>query len=318
MLRSGLCTEEQLTSEVFANWADQIRPAWDLDHSGRRVPLHRKVWEWIFIIQALHERGLLAPGKRGLGFGVGTEPLAAIFASLGCEIVATDLDANRAQEAGWVNTGQHASAVQHLNASQLCDPDAFEERVSFRVVNMNRIPRDLHGFDFCWSSCAFEHLGSIAHGQDFVLSSMRPLVPGGVAVHTTEFNVSSNQKTVNYDHTVLYRRRDVEWLIQALRTEGAKVDIDYDPGTAHSDRHVDVPPFTNTHLKIRIGNYVTTSLGLIAEKTESPGFLLVKPQFRPIHLTTRALATPVRRARVAKPHVVGQLRRVLRRCIRGR
>ena len=53
--------------------------------------LHRKIWEFCFIAQALDERGMLARGRRGLGFAVGTEPLPAMFASRGCAIVATDL-----------------------------------------------------------------------------------------------------------------------------------------------------------------------------------------------------------------------------------
>ena len=41
--------------------------------------------------------GLYRPGKRGLVFAVGTEPLPAMFASFGCAIVATDIF----PEQGW-------------------------------------------------------------------------------------------------------------------------------------------------------------------------------------------------------------------------
>jgi len=30
------------------------------------------------------------------------------------------------------------------------------------------LPADLTGFDFCWSICALEHLGTIAQGLDFI------------------------------------------------------------------------------------------------------------------------------------------------------
>ena len=46
-------------------------------------------------------------------------------------------------------------------------------RVSFRAVDMNTIAADLTDFDFCWSSCCFEHLGSIDHGLQFIHNTMR-------------------------------------------------------------------------------------------------------------------------------------------------
>jgi hypothetical protein len=66
---------------MFRTWAEKVRPAWDPERSGKPVPSHRKLWEWCYIAQVLWERGLLQPGRPGLGFGVGHEPLAALFAS---------------------------------------------------------------------------------------------------------------------------------------------------------------------------------------------------------------------------------------------
>ncbi|MHB8463868.1 MAG: class I SAM-dependent methyltransferase [Acidimicrobiales bacterium] len=267
-LVSSLCTAASLESPVFLAWAERLRPAWDHAESGWPTLTHRKLWEWIFIAQALEERGMLGPGRRGLGFGVGQEPLTAVFAAAGCEIVASDVDQGHASSAGWAGSGQHAAALADLNRDGLCDPDVFARNVSFRVADMNAIPRDLaHGaFDFTWSSCAFEHLGSIAHGQEFLLRQMACLRPGGVAVHTTEFNVSSNSHTVNYSHTVLFRRRDLEWIVDQLGRANHRISLDLDPGESPADRHVDAPPYSNTHLKVRLGRYTTTSLGLIIEK----------------------------------------------------
>src|SRR5262249_38291312 len=134
--------------------------------------LHRKLWEFCYIAQALEERGMLGPGRRGLGFGVGREPLAELFASLGCEIVATDLDDEQARRAGWADTEQHASKLEALNERKICDPEIFRKLVAFRYVDMNAIPADLRGFDFTWSSCSFEHLGSIDRGMRFILKQM--------------------------------------------------------------------------------------------------------------------------------------------------
>ena len=136
---------------------------------------------------------------------------------------------------------------------------------------MNAVPADLTGFDFAWSSCALEHLGTLAAGMDFVVAQMACLRPGGVAVHTTEYLVSSNDATVEAGGTVFYRRRDIEGLVQRLRRAGHDVDMDYSLGSTPEDVHVDVPPYTDVHLRTELAGYVTTSLALIVTKGDAPG-----------------------------------------------
>jgi hypothetical protein len=68
-----------------------------------------------------------------------------------------------------------------------------------------------HGaYDFLWSSCALEHLGSLDAGLDFVVNAMDLLKPGGTAIHTTEFNLSSDDETLTSGPCVIYRRRDID------------------------------------------------------------------------------------------------------------
>jgi SAM-dependent methyltransferase len=268
MLGSQLCTYDSLMSPELLAWADELRPAWEhTAPAGAITMTHRKFWEWVFLARALEERGMLQPGRRGLGFGVGQEPLVAAFAARGCEIVATDLDPGRAAAAGWVESEQHATGLADLNRYGLCDPDGFAERVTLRVVDMTDIPADLRGFDFTWSLCAFEHLGSLDAGLRFVLESMRCVRPGGVAAHTTEFNLSSDDQTVTEGPTVLYRRRDITSLVQWLRQGGHQVEpLDLTVGDSPADRHVDVPPFTSTHLRVQVGGFTATSLALVVRR----------------------------------------------------
>ena len=230
---------------------------------------HRKIWEWVFIAQALAERGQLDHGRKGLGFGVGQDPLAALFASEGCEIVATDMTAVHDADSPWLATNQHASGVAQLNQDGICDPSLFDRAVRFREVDMRNIPNDLRDFDFTWSACAFEHLGSLTAGEEFILRQMDCLRPGGYAVHTTEFNVSSDTATVGVGDTVLYRKRDLDYLVRVLRSLGHRVDIDYETGTGPADLYVDHPPWSSPHLKIQLGHYVATSMAIIIEKGPS-------------------------------------------------
>ena len=257
-VRSQACTRDQIAEPAYAAWCEVL---------GQPVMVHRKQWEWVYILAALDQEGMLAPDRRGLGFGVGTEPITAVAAARGCTVVATDLPAEDGTDhERWAATGQHAADLAALNAGGWCPDDLFAERVSFRPVDMNHLPTDLEGFDFLWSSCALEHLGDLEAGWRFVHASLGCLRPGGVAVHTTELNVSSNTRTVQRGHTVAYRRRDVERLVAELRRAGHEVTTTFALGDTPDDRTIDRPPWKQPHLKIELDRYVITSFGLLVRK----------------------------------------------------
>lgn len=259
MLTSQLCNQEQMQTPAFAEWCRRIKEP---------PRFHRKQWEFFYIAQALEERGMLAPGRRGLGYGVGREPLASLFASYGCEIVATDLHPEGAKASGWLDSGQHARDVSYLNERGLCDPVAFTPLTTFRYLDMNQIPGDLRNFDFTWSACSLEHVGSIELGLEFIRRSLDCLRPGGVAVHTTEFNLNSNSDTITAGGTVIFRRCDLEMLASSLRHEGHEISLDLRPGRGPADFHIDVPPYSaDPHLRLQLGSYVCTSIGLIIRKS---------------------------------------------------
>ena len=230
---------------------------------------HRKLWEWVFEIHHLLESGAVAPGSRGLVFGVGTERLPALFASLGANVVATDAPTAVGQSQGWIETGQHVASLAGIRYPEIVDGDIFDQRVSYSTCDMRNIPPELNGFDFNWSSCCFEHLGSLDAGMNFVVNAVEnTLRPGGIAVHTTEFNLSSNEHTVETGDTVIYRRRDIEELIQRLRNRGHTVkEFAVAPATHPWDFYVDTPPYTSkVHLKLLLAQYVCTSAGLVIQR----------------------------------------------------
>jgi hypothetical protein len=142
----------------------------------------------------------------------------------------------------------------------------FATLVSFRPVDMNDVPADLVDFDFTWSSCAMEHLGSLDAGLAFFERQLDCLRPGGVGVHTTEFNVASDDETVETGHTVLYRRRDLEALVYRMRKQGHHMRITFALGDHPEDLHVDMEPFTNTHIRTSTGEFAHTSFGLAVRK----------------------------------------------------
>ncbi|CAN5160283.1 hypothetical protein BH09PSE2_BH09PSE2_06700 [soil metagenome] len=208
---SALCRQEDMDDPVILYWLRRL---------GQAPAYHRKQWEFGFLCQVLHERGALAPSSRGLGFGVGEEPLSALFASYGCHVMGTDQAVDQAVASGWTATHEHAAGKAALSRPDICDPAVFEASVEFEAADMNAIPQHLRGFDFCWAACALEHLGSLEHGLTFIERSLDPLKPGGLAVHTTEFNLSSNADTMDHNPTVLFRRRDLEALAARLTAAG--------------------------------------------------------------------------------------------------
>jgi hypothetical protein len=283
MLTSMVCRRAHFDAPWFARWnagfiAD---PPADALRMPEGVRFHRKWWEWAAIAQALDERGMLRAGRRGCGFAVGREPLASQFAALGAEILATDLG-DEAASSAWSASGQHAANLEALFWPNLIDRAAFDARVRFRPHDMRALDTAAHAsFDFLWSSCSFEHLGDLETGLRFVLESTGLLRPGGVAAHTTEFNLSSDEATLEAGDIVIYRRRDMLALDRRLRAIGCGLErLDDDAGTDCEDLEFDVPPYyahRREHIKLWLGGYVTTSLLLLIRKGAPPPALPATP-----------------------------------------
>ncbi|MDX1923865.1 MAG: methyltransferase domain-containing protein [Rickettsiaceae bacterium] len=258
MLMSQIATESQFSTPLYKKWCDEIK---------ENPKYHRKQWEFVYILQALNERGMISKGKKGVGFGVGEEPMPAIFAKNGVEVLATDLNQEDAKAAGWVDTAQHLSSKEILNKKQIAPQDLFDSLVSIRDLDMNAIPEDIKDYDFTWSSCALEHLGSIENGLKFIENSLKTLKPGGIAVHTTEYNLTSNEDTLSTGGTVIFRKKDIQDLVKRLTDNGHEVYVNYNPGNGKLDKHIDLPPYKHDdHIKLQLNKYVTTSIGLIIRK----------------------------------------------------
>ena len=271
-LHSKASTQADLESDWAAYWCAELK-----------VPrvFHRKLWEFGFVLQGLWERGMIGHDKRGLGFGCGHEPIPSYLASKGVRLTVTDMAPEDANSKGWMNTGQHATTIEALFMPHLTDRGTFDSNVGLRYVDMNAIPSDLKDYDFCWSICALEHLGSIAQGLAFIRNSLATLRPGGVAVHTTEFNFLNDNQTIDNWPTVLFQRRHFTQLAEELCKEGHNIaELDFEIGDKPLDKFIDIPPFAHdwpqfiapewggspAHLKLSIDGFASTCFGLIINK----------------------------------------------------
>jgi len=263
---SQLASVDQIRDPIFEEWRIRF---------GMRPGLNRKLWEYLYIAQAIRDYIGFRPRRRVLGFGVGRERIPAVLANLDCEVLATDWPAQRnILDSSWAARG--LDDLLHpleddwdpkLRDIPLCHPEVFRRNVTFQRVDMTDIPTDLRDFDALWSCGSLEHLGSLRAGLEFIVNAMQCLRPGGVAVHTTEFNVSSNEATIELPDICLYRRRDIEELVRALRRAGHRIAVSFWRPNTPENTAVDEPPFNYEHtMNARHGNHVFTSIGLIAVK----------------------------------------------------
>lgn len=252
---SQACTASQFNEPTYKRLCAEIK---------QDFLFHRKQWEYIYILRAVEQFCMLQPGRIGLGFGCGKEPLAAVMAKRGANVICTDIEPVEKGDAYWGST-----SVKDYFYEGICSWDEFESHVSFRPVDMNAIPDDLGLHDFIWSSCALEHLGSLKHGIDFVLDANKCLRTGGIAVHTTELNVEGEEKTFESVGLSLYRKKDILDMKALVEAQGDFfLPINFDMGDSELDKYVDLPPYNrNKHLKLMVENkYVTTSIGFIIIK----------------------------------------------------
>jgi hypothetical protein len=141
------------------------------------------------------------------------------------------------------------------------------ERLSFRFIDMNAIPADLRDYDFLWSCGSLEHIGGLEHGLRFVESAMDCLKPGGVAVHTTEFNLTSNGTTYDTPGLSFYREKDILRLVDSLKRKGFEIELNLTRGQRELDQLVfkEAPPW-ELSLKQDLCGYTITSIGLVIRK----------------------------------------------------
>jgi hypothetical protein len=252
-------TLAQLQSEPARYWLNELR--YPSNYSDR------KSWEYAWLMQVLSYHGMLTPGRRGLGFAVGREPITAYLAGRGVNVLATDAPQSIVGEY-WVETGQYARCVSDLNHAELCTPLILEEKVRFRSVDMNAVDADLHDFDFCWSLCAIEHLGNFELLEAFIFASVETLKPGGYAVHSGElFCGPDNRPPPSSGHTIHPTVEQYTGLAQRLQSAGHWVaPLNFNLGDDPIDHIIDQPPYSDRHIKLNYSGVDTTSWGLIVRR----------------------------------------------------
>lgn len=220
---------------------------------------HRKKWEFAFVSDVISHYECSREGHlSAIGFGVGSEPIPAWLASRNIKVIATDLPSEE-----WAASGQNSDSLTQLYRPSIIPNDVLSSWCEFLPLDMNSIPSHLHGiFDISWSCGSLEHIGGIEKGKQFILNQMKCLRPGGIAIHTTEFNLTSDYYTLHLPNLCVFRGLDFVDIERRLRAQGdeligldlTKPDLTPTPGDS------------DTHPALSIGGYTITSFVLIIRR----------------------------------------------------
>jgi hypothetical protein len=269
---SQVVSAAQCTHPDYEAWSDLL----GMPLSVRRF--NRKVWEWVYILQAIRQCGLLREGRRAVGFGVGNEPLPAVFARYGLSVVATDQtedSAGQVAAGNWAATGQLLRGIDGLLRPEIVSNDRARELIKPRAIDMNDVPDDLGPCHLTWSAGALEHLGSPARGLSFLRRSAELLAPGGIAVHTTELELIPREETVDHGHLACYRPADLNAFAEELTDGGFEIDLNLHVSMdTPEDRWVsvvlihgpDLEAGEQAHLKLAVYDSVITSVGILIRR----------------------------------------------------
>jgi len=147
---------------------------------------HRKQWEFVQIFRTLEALGYLNPRSRGLSMGGGEERLLYAVARRAGHLTVTDL-----YESGSLWDGARTDTPDR--SLKAAAPFAIDpSRLTARRMDMRALEFDDASFDFCYSSCAIEHIGTDDDFLEHLREVRRVLKDDGVYVLTTEFHYGAD------------------------------------------------------------------------------------------------------------------------------
>lgn len=218
---SQICTAAQLMEKPFL---DGIALA------GASRLEKRRLWEQVYLLQALRVYGLLQPGARGLGLGGEYGFLPAAMAAAGAAVVLVGRDA--------------PPELDRLRRPDICDTATFDAGVTAVQADSAALPAELGGFDFAWSCGTASRLGDPTAGIRFIEDAIFCLHPGGVAVHTFDHSPSPDHDP---EGAIAFSSSQVERLALALisrQHEVAQLRM-VDPAIAGTRRSAVIPGRTS-------------------------------------------------------------------------
>lgn len=103
--------------------------------------------------------------------------------------------------------------------------EASLKKVTFELWDIIAIPPHFrNSFDLTWPGCVPEHMILLLRRLRFIRSSLGCLKSDGVSFYTKEFNLTSDNGTVDIPSYSIYKRQVIVAFISAFMEEGFIVE----------------------------------------------------------------------------------------------
>ncbi|WP_223786686.1 class I SAM-dependent methyltransferase [Marinicella meishanensis] len=231
----------------------------------------RKQWECATIFLNLAHHGMFSGDKVGAAFGAGREKLLYIIAPLTQAFHATDL---YTMQTVWktANIKRFNTPEEFVKAAA----PAGSNTDNMKVHDMDM--RDLSYFaddslDFCYSACAFEHIGDRDDFIQHLKEVRRVLKPGGIYSMTTEFLFGDATKTLPHNY-----KFDLEYLRELFIESGLDTAAEFDGHCDSSFANWPKPPVDSFMAKGLSNRFPTPFLYLEGIPYTTCNFLLSPQQ----------------------------------------
>jgi Methyltransferase domain len=169
-----------------ADWFDPEFQRVIADELREPARYHRKQWEFAMIFLTLEKLDYLDKNKVGLSMGGGCERVLYSIANKVKKLFVTDLYSD---ENDW-DTARTNDPKDFIISNKPFEVD--DSKIEAISMDMRELKFDDDSFDFCYSSCAIEHIGDYSDFITHLNEVYRVLKDGGIYVLTTEFLFSNN------------------------------------------------------------------------------------------------------------------------------
>ncbi|RMF58202.1 MAG: class I SAM-dependent methyltransferase [Calditrichaeota bacterium] len=238
---------------------------------------HRKQWEFAMIFHTLEKLGYLHGSSTGLSMGGGNERVLYSIAKHIKKLVVTDL---YEENTTW-DTARTNDPTDFILSSKPFPLD--NKKLEVQRMDMRHLEFGDQEFDFCYSSCAFEHIGEYQDFLQHLHEVYRVLVEGGVYVFTTEFHFG--EETIQDDHNYIF---SADYLRQLLKDCPLSLAVHPNVSITHHTANQPLPHNINNllylgeifkehplneqipHLYLLRGKYPFTSILFILKKEPIP------------------------------------------------
>ena len=237
---------------------------------------HRKQWEFAMIFLALRRLGYLNEYSTGLSMGGGNERVLYSVARYVKKLFVTDLYSDAT---GW-DCARTDDPNDFIRTSKPFEVD--DSKIEALRMDMRDLQFEDNTFDFCYSSCAIEHIGDY---DDFIKhfnEVNRCLKDGGVYVLTTEFQFGD--KTIKDENNYIFSPNYLKEILSNIN-----LSIINEPIVSLSEHEANLPLPVNVnklfktgsienekdnfpiypHLLLLRGKYPFTSISFILKKEKN-------------------------------------------------